>query len=171
MWTGTEGEASPLCTVSQKVGLLQWAQKRVTHRRLPFPLPPPSVTGIGHSWSRPRTNKTHLIWNASAGIWTKPQSVIVPMTGLKQCQQQSSQNPVLSPLVHSELWELWGQECGTLGKWHTPGISRLFWSGPQLPNVLLLAPLICHMAVLPSLILVTSRPRYVCYYSRAPYKW
>ena len=23
MWTGTEGEASPLCAVSQKVGLLQ----------------------------------------------------------------------------------------------------------------------------------------------------
>ena len=72
MWTGTEGEASPLCAVSQKVGLLQWAQKRVTHRRLPFPLPPPSVTGIGHLWSRPRTNQTHLIWNASAGIEPNP---------------------------------------------------------------------------------------------------
>lgn len=80
------------------------------------------------------------------------------------------QNPMLRPLVHSKPWEPWGQECGTLSKWHTLGISRPFWSGPQPPNMLLPVPLICHVAVLPPLILLTSRPRYVCYYSRAPYK-
>lgn len=126
VWTGTEGEASPLC-MAGKQPVNQDGPLGVPESR-----PTPASPEEGHPQKAPISSSSSFCyrhwalmkqtknkqnapdWDASAGIWTKPQSVIVPMTGLEQCQQQSPQNPVLRPLVHSKLWELWGRNVALL---------------------------------------------------------
>ena len=138
MWTGTDGEASPLCTAG-KHPVNQDGPLGVPESR-----PTPASPEEGHPQKAPISSSSSFCYRHWALMKQTKNKQNAPdlrclSRNLNQTPKCHSSNdwpwamsatvftkPSAYALGPQQTLRTVRQECGTLGKWHTPGNSRLF---------------------------------------------